>query len=214
MFEVTGIDFRYGDKRALKVDGWTAATGDAWLLAGPSGSGKSTLLHLLAGLLRSRSGRIIVAGTDLGTLPANALDRWRGRTIGLVPQRLHLIGAISVRDNLRVAQSLGGGRVDDARVDELLDAVAVGALADRYPRALSHGQAQRVAIARALVNRPALVLADEPTSNLDDANAIAALALLTDQARASRATLVVASHDRRARAQIGLTYTLAAEMER
>jgi putative ABC transport system ATP-binding protein len=199
MFALEGIEHRYGLALVLDVPRWHAAAGEAWLLAGASGSGKTTLLHLLAGLLRPSRGRVVVADTDVTALRASAVDRWRGRTVGLVPQRLHLIGAVRVRDNLRLAQTLAGVRADDARIAALLDALLIRDLADRFPRELSQGQAQRVAIARAVVNRPALVLADEPTANLDDAHAAAALELLRTQALEAGATLVVASHDARVR---------------
>jgi|SRR5688572_3895558 len=199
MFALEGIEHRYGTTLALAVARWDAAAGEAWLLAGASGSGKSTLLHILAGLLRASRGRVVVADTDVASLGASAVDRWRGRTVGLVPQKLHLIGAVRVRDNLRLAQTLAGLRADDARIVALLEALQIGDLAQRFPRELSQGQAQRVAIARAVVNRPALVLADEPTANLDDAHAAAALELLRTQAIEAGATLVVASHDARVR---------------
>jgi putative ABC transport system ATP-binding protein len=199
MFALEGIEHRYGTTLALDVPRWNAAAGEAWLLAGASGSGKSTLLHVLAGLLRPSRGRVVVADTDVMSLGASAVDRWRGRTVGLVPQKLHLIGAVRVRDNLRLAQTLAGLRADDARIVALLEALQIGDLAHRFPRELSQGQAQRVAIARAVVNRPALVLADEPTANLDDAHAAAALELLRTQAIEAGATLVVASHDARVR---------------
>lgn len=210
MFELTGIEHRYGTMRVLDVASWQAQPGEAWLLAGPSGSGKSTLLHILAGLLRPSRGRVVVAGADLGTMSIGAVDRWRGRTVGLVPQRLHLIGAVRVVDNLRLAQTLSGSPVDEARIGALLQAVQIADLAHRYPRELSQGQAQRVAIARAVVNRPALVLADEPTANLDDAHAAAALELLRTQALEAGATLVVASHDARVRPLLPHAFTLPA----
>jgi putative ABC transport system ATP-binding protein len=210
MFSLTGIEHRYGADVVLRVEAWRAAPGEHWLLAGPSGSGKSTLLHVLAGLTLPSAGRAIVAGTDLATLAGHARDRWRGRSVGLVPQRLHLIGALTVRDNLRAAQYLADLPDDPARVRELLEAVQVADLAHRYPRQLSQGQAQRVAIARAVVNRPALVLADEPTANLDDAHAAAALELLRAQAVAVNAVLVVASHDARVRPLLPHTFALPA----
>jgi putative ABC transport system ATP-binding protein len=199
MIELEGVEKRHGATVAVAIDGWRVGRGEAWLLAGPSGSGKSTLLHLIAGLTAPTSGRIVVAGQDLAQLAPGARDRWRGRTIGLVPQRLHLIGAVSVADNLRIALALAGAEADEARVRALLDAVGVGALAHRYPHELSQGQAQRVAIARAVVHRPVLVLADEPTAALDDEHAASALELLRAQALEAGATLVVASHDARVR---------------
>jgi putative ABC transport system ATP-binding protein len=197
MFELVGVTHRYGPVTALAVADWHAAAGEAWLLEGPSGCGKSTLLHILAGLVTPTAGDVRVAGTDLRTLGESARDRWRGRTVGLVPQRLHLVQALCVRDNLALAQSLAGHPHDAIRIAALLEAVGVADLAHRLPRELSQGQAQRVAIARAVINRPVLLLADEPTASLDDAHAAAALELLRAQAVEAGATLVVASHDHR-----------------
>jgi len=210
MFELSGVEHWYGTRQVLAVDAWRAAAGEAWLLAGPSGSGKSTLLHVLAGLTTPTRGRVVVAGTDLGALASGPRDRWRGRAIGIVPQRLHLVGALRVDDNLRLAQPLAGLPADDERIRAMLEAVQVGDLAHRFPRELSQGQAQRVAIARAVINRPALVLADEPTANLDDAHAAAALELLRAQAQEAGATLVVASHDARVRPLVPHVYALPA----
>ncbi len=210
MFELSKVEHRYGATRVLSVPHWRAEAGDAWLLAGPSGSGKSTLLHVLAGLTVATAGRVVVAGQDLRALAPGARDRWRGRTVGVVPQRLHLVGAVSVADNLRLACTFAGLPVDEARVRALLEALQVADLAGRRPGALSQGQAQRVAIARAVVNRPALVLADEPTANLDDAHAAAALELLRTQALEAGATLVVASHDARVKPLLPRTYALPA----
>ena len=210
MFELVGVLHRYGEVTAVEVPEWRAGAGDAWLLAGQSGSGKSTVLHILAGLTRPAAGSVIVNGTDIAALSESARDRWRGRNVGLVPQRLHLVGALDVRDNLRLAATLAGLPVDDDRVTALLEAVGVIELSRRFPSQLSQGQAQRVAIARAVVNRPALVLADEPTANLDDAHAAQALELLRGQAIEAGATLVVASHDARVRSLLPNLFTLPA----
>ena len=208
MFSLRGIEHRYRTEVVLRVESWRVAAGEHWLLTGPSGSGKSTLLHILAGLTRPSAGMVSVAGIDLATLGGGARDRFRGRTVGLVPQRLHLLGALTIRDNLRVAQYLAELPDDSERVRELLEAVQIDDLARRYPRELSQGQAQRVAIARAVINRPALVLADEPTANLDDAHAAAALELLRAQAISVNAALVVASHDARVRPLLPHTHAL------
>ena len=177
-------------------------------MSGPSGCGKSTVLHILAGLIVPTQGSVTVAGSDLRALSEGERDRWRGRTVGLVPQRLHLVGALDVRDNLRLAQTLPGLPLDDTRITALLEAVGVADLAHRFPRELSQGQAQRVAIARAVANRPALLLADEPTANLDDAHAARALELLRAQAVEAGATLVVASHDYRVKPLLPFAFVL------
>ena len=210
MFDLLNVAHRYGALTAVAVPAWHAGPGEAWLLSGPSGCGKSTLLHILAGLVVPTQGTVSVAGSDLRAMAEGARDRWRGRTIGLVPQRLHLVGALNVRDNLRLAQSLPGLPADDARITALLQAVGVADLAHRYPRELSQGQAQRVAVARAVVNRPALLLADEPTANLDDAHAAQALELLRAQALEAGATLIVASHDGRVKPLLPLAFALPA----
>ncbi|MBK9703202.1 MAG: ATP-binding cassette domain-containing protein [Betaproteobacteria bacterium] len=208
MFALTGIDHRYGRTPVLAIDDWSAAAGEHWLLAGPSGSGKTTALHLLAGLCAPTAGRVSVGGVDLATLRGAALDRWRGRSVGLVPQRLHLVGALDVLDNLRLARYLAGLPDEPTRALLLLEAMGIDGLARRMPRQLSQGQAQRVAVARAVVNHPALLLADEPTANLDDAHAQATLLLLRAQAVHVGATLVVASHDARVRPLLPRVFTL------
>lgn len=208
MFELTGVTHRYGHVTAVTVATWRAAAGEAWLLEGPSGCGKSTVLHILAGLVTPTVGDVRVAGADLRAMGESARDRWRGRTVGLVAQRLHLVQALRVRDNLALAQALAGNPSEPSRISALLEAVGVGELAQRYPRELSQGQAQRVAIARAVVNRPTLLLADEPTANLDDAHAALALELLRAQAVESGSTLVVASHDHRVRLLLPHRHTL------
>ena len=214
MFALDGVEKRHGDTLAVAVASWRARSGEAWLLGGSSGSGKSTLLHLIAGLTSPTTGSIVVADQDLATLSAGERDRWRGRTIGFVPQRLHLIGAISVADNLRLAQRLAGAERDDARIVALLEAVQVADLAHRLPGELSHGQAQRVAIARAVVNRPRVLLADEPTAALDDEHAARALELLRAQAIEAGATLVVASHDARVKPLLPHAYILPPHLPR
>ena len=208
MFALNGIEHRFGNTLALRVPAWSAAPGERWLLAGPSGSGKSTLLHLLAGLLRPSQGSVAVGGQNLAELSGTSLDRWRGRHVGFVPQRLHLLASLSALDNLLLAQYLAGAPADPAAAQAVLATLGIGDLARRMPGTLSQGQAQRVAIARAAINRPTLLLADEPTAALDDANAVAAAGLLAAQADAVGATLVVASHDGRIRDAFAHRYDL------
>jgi putative ABC transport system ATP-binding protein len=200
----------FGGRTVLDLPAWTIPAGRHSLVLGPSGCGKSTLLHLIAGLLRPSRGRIMVAGQELTALNPAKRDRFRGRKIGVVLQGLHLIAAISVRDNLRLARSLAGLPKDPQRIGRLLDELKLAALAGRRPPQLSHGEAQRVAIARAVVNRPALILADEPTSALDDDNCAAVVRLLLQQADSSGATLVVATHDHRLTPHFAERLTLAA----
>jgi putative ABC transport system ATP-binding protein len=199
VLSLKGVRLRYGARTALALDGFEAAAGEHWLVLGASGSGKTTLLHLLAGLQRPSEGEIVVDGQPLGALEGAALDRWRGRTVGIVPQKLHLIQSLSVLDNLLLARYLSRLPQDKGRAASLLKSLDLESKAAAKPHQLSHGQAQRVAIARAVMNRPKLLLADEPTANLDDANCFSALRLLQDQSRECGATLIVATHDQRAR---------------
>ena len=192
-----GVIRAYEGRTVVAVPSWTVAARQHSLILGPSGSGKTTVLHLIAGLLPSSRGSVRVAGQDLGALTPAQLDAFRGKAIGIVLQRLHLIAALTVRDNLRLARTLARLPPDPARVDALIAQLGLNALADARPSRLSAGEAQRVAIGRAVVNQPALILADEPTSALDDANCEAVLALLRAQAEASGATLVIATHDAR-----------------
>lgn len=180
MFSLSGVRHRYGGREVLNLDRLVAAQGDRWLVLGPSGSGKSTLLHILAGLLTPSEGAVAVASP-----------------IGIVPQKLHLIASLTVEQNLLLAQYLAGAKQEPARAAQVLAGVGLADRAAARPAQLSHGQAQRVAVARAVMNRPKLLIADEPTSNLDDAQCAAAIDLLESQAAECGATLVVATHDAR-----------------
>jgi len=197
MISVRGLAHRYGSNEVLRLADWRVAQGERWLVLGPSGSGKTTLLHLVAGLIRPAEGELEVAGENLRKLDGMRLDRWRGATVGIVLQSLHLLRHLSVRDNLRIAQYLAHAPQDDARIAETLGALGVADKAARRAAELSEGERQRVALARAVVNRPKLLLADEPTANLDDRAAAQAVELLLEQAERHGATLVVATHDSR-----------------
>jgi putative ABC transport system ATP-binding protein len=197
MIAVRGLSHRYGAVEALRLSDWKVAQGERWLVLGPSGCGKTTLLHVLAGLVRPSEGEVEVSGESLRKLDGARLDRWRASTVGIVLQALHLIRHLSVRDNLRLAQYLAHLAQDDKRVDDALGALGVADKAGRRPSELSQGEQQRVAIARAVVNRPKVLLADEPTANLDDAAATKVVDLLSEQAARHGATLVLATHDAR-----------------
>ena len=191
------LAFRYPDGPALRFDDIDVAQGGVVLLRGASGSGKSTWLALAAGLLAPASGDITVAGQSLKALGKVASDAWRATTIGFLPQKLHLSAALTVHDNLAMAQWAAGQAPDMARISEALGALDVHLLGKRKPAQLSGGQAQRVALARAVLLKPKVILADEPTASLDEASAAASLALLRATARTAGATLVIATHDSR-----------------
>ena len=191
------LAYRYADGPELRFDDVTVPQGGLLLLRGASGSGKSTWLALAAGLLAPSAGDITVAGHSLRDLGKVASDAWRARTIGFLPQKLHLSAALTVHDNLAMAQWAAGQSPDESRVVAALTALDVQALAHRKPAQLSGGQAQRVALARAVLLNPKVILADEPTASLDDDAAEASLTLLHATAQRLAATLVIATHDAR-----------------
>ncbi len=181
----------------MSLDRWELRERDRALVLGPSGSGKTSFLHVLAGLRLPEAGRVSIVGQDLGALRETRRDALRGRRIGYVLQTLHLVSALSVLDNLRLAAFLAGNRVPETELRSLLKDVGLEDRANARTFELSQGEAQRVAIARALVNRPVLVLADEPTSALDDRSARSVLDLLLKTTSERGAALVVATHDAR-----------------
>ena len=195
--EINDLRFDVGGRRILDVLGWSVAPGGQALLLGPSGSGKTTLLNLLAGLLRPTAGSVAIGGRDLTRMRPSERDAFRGHEIGIVFQSLHLVNALTVSGNLRLARYLAKLPVADADADRLLDVLGLADRAAAKPAELSQGEAQRVAIARALVNGPTLLLADEPTSALDDANCQQVVDLLRRQAEVHGATLLIATHDQR-----------------
>jgi putative ABC transport system ATP-binding protein len=208
MLTVRSVVHRYGGRTVLRCPDLALAAGEHCVLTGPSGSGKSTLLNIVAGILRPSEGEVALQGEALYSAPARS-DRWRARRIGVVPQRLHLLGSLSARDNVRLAQYLAGDRVDEAGVDRLLAELGLAARSGAKPAQLSVGEQQRVAIARAIANRPQVLLADEPTSSLDDDNAQRAVDLLFEAARLAGALLMVATHDRRVRSRFDRAVDLA-----
>ena len=199
MIEVEGLEHGFGGRAVLDLASWRVGAGEHCLVVGRSGSGKSTLLHLLAGLAAPRAGSVRVAGQDLAALSSSARDRFRGRSVGLLLQSFHLFDTLNVFDNVRLARRLAGLPEDPARCRDVLESLAVADLARARPSTLSHGQAQRVALARAVVNRPGVILADEPTSSLDDESCERVAALIETEAARHGATLVVATHDSRIR---------------
>ena len=178
----------------------TLARGEFCALMGPSGSGKSTLLNLIGLLDRPTGGRLYINGADTTMLDDAALTQLRGRTIGFVFQYHHLIAAFSAIENVMMPSLLARGRPDAAmraRAGELLDRVGLAPQRDQAVMSLSGGQQQRVAVARALAMRPALILADEPTGNLDTKSADDVFALMREVNRSDGTTFLVVTHDPR-----------------
>src|ERR671916_1264397 len=169
--------------------------GEAVGLVGPSGSGKSTLLMTMAGLERPDSGKVIVDGTDLSGLDEDALARFRGRRIGIVFQSFHLVPTMTALENVALPLELAGEGDAFERARAELQAVGLGGRMQHYPAQLSGGEQQRVAIARAIVSNPAILVADEPTGNLDEKTGESIVDLLFALRRDRGATLILVTHD-------------------
>jgi putative ABC transport system ATP-binding protein len=173
----------------------TIARGQFAAILGPSGSGKSTLLGLIAGLDAPTAGDVILDGVTVSRLGEDALAKFRGRTIGFVFQSFHLIPSVTALENIRIPMEIAGLRGAKARAAELLDAVGLSARGHHYPSQLSGGEQQRIAIARAFANRPPILLADEPTGNLDHANGGHIFELLVRLNRETGTTLALVTHN-------------------
>ena len=169
--------------------------GEAVGLVGPSGSGKSTLLMTMAGLERPNSGSVVMDDTDLATLDEDALARFRGRRIGIVFQSFHLVPTMTALENVALPLELAGERDAFARAERELGLVGLGERLHHYPAQLSGGEQQRVAIARAIVPDPAILVADEPTGNLDESTGESIIDLLFALKQDRGATLVLVTHD-------------------
>lgn len=197
MISTHSIQFAYSAAAKFRFPDLVCAAGETLLVTGASGTGKTTLLHLLAGLLPLNSGKIQVGDTDLAQLSGRALDRFRGRHIGIVFQQAHFVAALSVLDNLVLAGWLSQGKKEAKKAKNLLERLGILEQAAKKPAQLSIGQQQRAAIARALMSDPVLLLADEPTSSLDDQNTQLVADLLQEQAQQAGAALLIVTHDQR-----------------
>jgi putative ABC transport system ATP-binding protein len=197
MISIENLIFGYSNKKILTISKMEIKDKKHLMILGKSGSGKTTLLHILGGLLVPKQGVIKIDETDLYQLSEAKRDKYRGQNIGLVFQKPHLIAALSVVDNLLLAQYLAGNKQDKSRISEVLSALNLEKKMGSKVKSLSQGEQQRVTIARALLNKPKLLLADEPTASLDDDNAIAVIKLLKKQAELNQASLIIATHDQR-----------------
>jgi putative ABC transport system ATP-binding protein len=196
MLSISGLVKRYGARTVLEELSLTVEPGEVVAVVGESGTGKSTLLNIIGGLEQADVGTVVLAGTDLGALDDDGRTRLRCRAVGFVFQAFHIVPHLTALENTLlplVLQGVPSGE-RDARATAMLAAVGLGTRTGALPRELSGGELQRVAIARALVHRPALVLADEPTGNLDPETAQSVLALLNRSARAGRAATILVTH--------------------
>jgi putative ABC transport system ATP-binding protein len=192
----------------IDVPSFSLEAGEHAALHGGSGSGKTTLLNLVAGVLRADHGRVVVAGCEMTALGEAGRDRARAAHVGYVFQTFNLLQGYTALENVLLGMMFGRG-ADRARARALLERVGLGDRLDYRPRQLSVGQQQRVAVARALAGRPELVLADEPTGNLDPKSAAAALDLMRDVCREGGAALLLVSHDRDVLARFGRVQELS-----
>jgi putative ABC transport system ATP-binding protein len=199
MLEVRGLAKSFASGAALFEGATLEVRGGEWVaVVGESGSGKSTLLNIVAGLDRPDRGEVLLGGERLDFANDDALAMWRRRNVGFVFQAFHLLPYLSVSENVALPLALlGVGTAERAaRAAGALDSVGLAALASRRPGSLSGGEMQRAAIARALVHRPRLLLADEPTGNLDEGNARAVLGCLADEVRKAGAAALMVTHSR------------------
>lgn len=200
LLESKNIQYTHPGQKTLAFPDINLKKGESILVLGKSGSGKTTLLNLLAGLLSPEKGTISLAGTKLSELKGQKLDFFRGKEIGIVFQKPHLLSALTVRENLELTHFFS--KKKGQNLDKLLAELGLAAKAKSSVLTLSEGEAQRVSIARALANEPKLILADEPTSSLDDENAANVIELLKSQAAKIGAALVIVTHDQRVKSQI------------
>lgn len=201
ILEVTNLSKTYGtgetQVKALDNVSLSVESGEFVAIIGPSGSGKSTLLHILGGVDVPISGSVVINGVDISNLDETALAIFRRRQIGLIYQFYNLIPILTVKENLTLPLLLDGRKPDERVVDDLLKTLGLTERVNHLPNQLSGGQQQRVSIGRALINNPALMLADEPTGNLDSENSREIVSLLRKFNKENNQTVIIITHDER-----------------
>lgn len=197
MLQTKNVTFFYNEETQFTFPELKCDASDTLLITGNSGKGKTTLLHLLAGLLRPKNGEISIENTNISLLSEKKLDQFRGKNIGLILQQSHFIASMTVLENVVLASWLATGKKAILKAEKLLSELDLENQKHKLPSQLSIGQQQRVSIARALINEPKLLLADEPTSSLDDENAFKVADLLEKLSKEYNAALVIVTHDSR-----------------
>ena len=189
--------YKQGQNEVFALNGLSAEIDQGEFLAilGPSGSGKSTLLHILGGLDSPTKGSVIIDGTDISEYSDQKLAKYRSKTVGFVFQSFNLLPALTVRENIEMPMLIDGGDIDKEYLEEIEKGLEIDDLLKRLPSQISGGQMQRVAIARALANKPTLILADEPTGNLDSEISEKVLSLFLETCRRYGQTLVMITHN-------------------
>ena len=196
MIKTESLKFSYDGKKYFDFPDINLDSGENLLIIGNSGIGKTTLLHLLAGILKPESGSINISGTDISKFSDTELDKFRGDNIGIVFQKPHFISSLTINENLKLAKYLSPSKTSgDAK--KILESLNIKDKYQHKPNQLSEGEKQRASIALALINSPSLILADEPTSSLDDFNCDNVIKLLKTQAKDHNAQLIVITHDAR-----------------
>jgi ABC-type lipoprotein export system ATPase subunit len=202
MIRTSNLQYKYPGGKDLIFPDIQCSSNEILLILGTSGVGKTTLLHLLGGILSSQQGSIKIADTEMTKLSGTSADHFRGKNIGIVFQQNHFVDALTVIENVILAQTLAGNKTDKIAALHILTRLNIGEKANQSIKNLSQGEKQRVAIARALINQPKVILADEPTSALDDVNCSEVLNLLQEQAKAAGSALIVVTHDNRLKDKI------------
>ena len=197
MISTKNITFSYNQEQTFIMPDLFCQAGSTILVTGNSGKGKTTYLHILAGLLQPNSGEIMIDNKEITHLKGSKADKFRGKNIGVVFQKSHFIASLSVLENLEMASWLATGKKHKIRAKELLQKLDIAEQAHKLPSQLSVGQQQRVSIARALMNEPKVLLADEPTSSLDDKNADNVIDLLENLSKEYKTALIIVTHDNR-----------------
>lgn len=197
MIQTNQISFSYGSQMQFLFPDISCNDGETLLITGNSGKGKTTLLHLLGGLLKPEKGSITISDTNIASLSDKKLDQFRGKNIGLVLQQSHFVASLSVLENITLASWLATGNKEEEKAKNLLEALDLTDQMHKKTSQLSIGQQQRVSIARALINSPKVLLADEPTSSLDDENASRVAELLSKLSKEFQAALIIVTHDQR-----------------
>jgi ABC-type lipoprotein export system ATPase subunit len=196
MIKTESLKFSYDGNKYFDFPDINLDSGENLLIIGNSGIGKTTLLHLLAGILKPESGSINISGTDISKFSDTELDKFRGDNIGIVFQKPHFISSLTINENLKLAKYLSPSKTSgDAK--KILESLNIKDKYQQKPNQLSEGEKQRASIALALINSPSLILADEPTSSLDDFNCDNVIKLLKKQAKDHKAQLIVITHDAR-----------------
>jgi len=210
MLEAKNIEFHYSPKQQFNIPDIQLSQGEQLLILGKSGSGKTTILNILGGLLKPLKGEIIIDGTSLYSIKGAPLDKFRGKNIGIIFQKPHILEPLTVLENLMLANYFSGAKGD--KNENLLKELGIFDKRNAKVNTLSEGEVQRLSIARALANSPKVILADEPTASLDDVNAAIVVKLLKEQAEKYNAVLIIVTHDQRVKDHISNQITIGGKL--